>query len=134
MSFVINFPCSERVSILTSSNFGSVGASSPKSVEASISNQRRHGGDTTEITYQIYYFLTRLCWTNGMAEKSMHNYIFAGVRCKSLKETIRMFPVKKRKKSVEYNNNKLIRYRVCQIRRGIIALISHFRTGVDIES
>jgi hypothetical protein len=47
MGFVINSPCSERVSILTSSNFGSEASSSSKSVEASISNQRRYyGGDT----------------------------------------------------------------------------------------
>lgn len=29
---------------------------------------------------------------------------------------------------------KVVRYRVCQIRREIVAFISHFWTGVDIES
>ena len=44
-----------------------------------------------------------------MAQKNMHNYIPAGVRCRSLKETIRMFPVIKKEKEgqsvmLEYSN------------------------------
>ena len=74
---------------------------------------------------------------NEMAQKSMHNYIFAKARRRSPKETIHMFPVIIKNQSVHLCLNtitKVAHYRVCQIRRGIVAFISHFGTGVDIES
>ena len=49
MGFVIIFPCSERVSILTSSNLGSVASSSSKSVEASMFISKQVRGATHYI-------------------------------------------------------------------------------------
>ena len=71
-----------------------------------------------------------------MAGKNMHSYIFAGVRCRSLKETIRMIPVMEKRSINHLRLNsiiKVLRYRVCQIRREIVTLVTHLWTRIDIE-